>query len=610
MNMKKAAARLKSLANWEPEEKEFIDEAEVAELEQEAAAPEPRVAIDEAVLARLRTLTKEQQVVEDADISEGVAHLFENAYLRAEELFAQRAGHEPLAALAHAAVALIRGLLSFSKDDLEIAAQRLILAERLANTVYPEDGYLSSFSRMVRLKGRKKATNPQLRATMVKALANALLAVTMVVQESVQQLVRGGLALRKAYSKLAECESDMASGIEPYDDNCVGSIHLALGMVNIALSTVPQKVLKLIALLGYPCDRAKGFQLLERAVATDSFATPFAQLTLVVHRGVIPGVAPILIPSELPKALAILEEARAKYPRSCIHAHLAGRLARIQRDTVGARAHFEMALAEQKELPQLKHVVIYDLAWNDYLELNFEQAAERFGFLLEENKWSKCFCRYLEGTALEMAGHKARAVECYKAAPALSTKKFGGKRIPQEQFVLRKVAMFEEDGWDTILPGLELMVLSNMYTQMAPAAVAHFLALADARLAALTATGEQSPDRLAVIWLLTACLHKELGHFDEAAGLFRKIYDISDDIEGNTFAVPYALFEHGCMLAVKGNEEESLERLKEAHSMLMTAKEDYKDYNFEVRLEFKLLLTLPLVTEWLAAAKARAPPQK
>jgi len=176
--------------------------------------------------------------------------------------------------------------------------------------------------------------------------------------------------------------------------------------------------------------------------------------------------------------------------------------------------------------------------------------------------------------------------------------------------VLRKVAMFEEDGWDTILPGLELMVLSNMYTQMAPAAVAHFLALADARLAALTATGEQSPDRLAVIWLLTACLHKELGHFDEAAGLFRKIYDISDDIEGNTFAVPYALFEHGCMLAVKGNEEESLERLKEAHSMLMTAKEDYKDYNFEVRLEFKLLLTLPLVTEWLAAAKARAPPQK
>lgn len=49
-----------------------------------------------------------------------VAHLFENAYLRAEELFAQRAGHEPLAALAHAAVALIRGLLSFSKASVPL----------------------------------------------------------------------------------------------------------------------------------------------------------------------------------------------------------------------------------------------------------------------------------------------------------------------------------------------------------------------------------------------------------------------------------------------------------------------------------------------------------
>eukprot|EP00667_Euglena_gracilis_P005402 EG_transcript_5437 len=599
--MRKSQTRLRRMIGMEGEDQEDskLNEEEVKRLEQEDLAAEQLLAMDEKTLERIRGMSKEDQEKEDQDIVEGVRLFFENEYSAAEEMFQRRAAVEPLAALAHGIMQLIRAALSFTKEDMDVAGQRLIHAERLANTICPADGYLTSMAKMIRIKGRKKWSNAQLRANVVKALANALYGVTLLVQESMVQYVKAGLGLRKAYNKLVECEAELNQDTTAYDNNCVGCVYMAVGVVNVALSTMPPKVLKLLSILGYPCNRAKGFELLEKCVATKSYASPFAQLNLLVHRGIIPAVAPILIQSELPKALVLLEEVQQKYPKSCIHLHVAGRIARLQRDLALARQRFDASYNEQRELPQLQHVVLYDLAWTDFVELKFESAAERFGRLAAETKWSKCFYTYLQAAALDMAGLKDRAIPLYRAAPPLSTQKFGGRRMPPEQFVLRKVAQFEAEEFDTILPGLESMVLSNMFSQMSRDSMEKFLTMAEERMAQLKAKGEGDPERLGVLWLVLGCLYKELDRQSEAATHFKQIFDISEDIEDNTYVVPYALYEHGVMLATQGRAGGSAEQLREALSMLQAAKDDFKDYNYEVRLGFKLLLSIPVVNGWI-----------
>jgi hypothetical protein len=73
---------------------------------------------------------------------------------------------------------------------------------------------------------------------------------------------------------------------------------------------------------------------------------------------------------------------------------------------------------------------------------------------------------------------------------ALSTQKFGGKRMPPEQFVLRKVALYEGVGWDrTLLLGLEIMALSNMTVQMGRPSLEKFRAMVDALVADMEAKG-------------------------------------------------------------------------------------------------------------------------
>mmetsp|Transcript_16337 Transcript_16337/g.26620 ORF Transcript_16337/g.26620 Transcript_16337/m.26620 type:complete len:532 (+) Transcript_16337:1-1596(+) len=523
--------------------------------------------------------------------------------MKAEEMFKKRSHIDPMAALAYGTIDFVKAFLSFTKEDIDRAVQRLQHAEKLANTICPADGYMSSMAKFMRIKGKKKLTNAQLRCNVVKALANAELALSMFVQESMMHFVKAGLALRRSYTKLMECEAELATGTDVYDENCLAAIYQTVGIVNIALSSLPPKVLKVVSFLGYPCDREKGFHLLHKAANTRSTTAPFSQISIMVHCGIMPGVAQLLGPEELPKALPVLADARQKYPNSSMHYHVAGRIARVQRDLVTARSMFEKSLETQKELEQLKHIVYYDLAWCHCMELQWEEAARYFEILAVENRWSKCFYTYCQAALLDAAGKKDAAIELYRAAPGLSTQKFGGKRIPPEQFVLRKVEMYEEEDYDTVLPALELVVLHNMCQQMSPPFLQQAAEMSDAKMAELEGDEDADIDKLALTWFISGCMYKELGKEDKALALFERIYDNCEDIVEDTYIVPWAHYEHGVLLALKGREEGSVELLQQAHKKLTKVRDDFKDFNYEVRLGFKLQLSIPVVKGWLAQYK-------
>ena len=51
-----------------------------------------------------------------------------------------------------------------------------------------------------------------------------------------------------------------------YDYHTVGGVLLGIGATNLAISSLPTKIVRLVAIFGLPHDREKGFELLAQCV--------------------------------------------------------------------------------------------------------------------------------------------------------------------------------------------------------------------------------------------------------------------------------------------------------------------------------------------------------
>jgi len=215
------------------------------------------------------------------------------------------------------------------------------------------------------------------------------------------------------------------------------------------------------------------------------------------------------------------------------------------------------------------------------------------------------------------------------------TRKYGGKTLSLEQFVLRRANAFAKDPrFRPVLPGLEMIylfygfpVMANEQLQEAARAVA-----ARKRQLADDFSQEQEEDFRVYLWentsvcdLLYACLLKHIGHKMESEKLLVKLASLNDELKQETYVVPFARFELGALylelteLSVSGAKVASSELLrssslknlesprksvmaksrsiedlfKKAEYYLRYAK-GYKtfDYNFKVRLHFRIHLAL------------------
>ena len=322
-------------------------------------------------------------------------------------------------ALAHAALAVLRALMTFEADAIALAQTRLSHAEAVAKAVAAlgKASAPQSSAAMAWLTGRSNgAPRPAaVHADMISAESSLLRALLHLLGESVTGLVSAGFAIRSGWNGycaldsqlgkgaarlasqhalpgvplgLAECMAgtqahsldvpdawpaepimamaagDAASQAAPASD--AGSILFGIGTFNVIVSALPTVLLNLVTVLGFSGDARAGLAQLGACAFTNSMRAPLACQVLLAHTVLMPSfVTGVAAKKRQPAAAHVLAGALRAHPTSAIFLWLAGRAARGEGAWHLSEQAFAMTTAVasgQRSWRQLYHLCAYERA--------------------------------------------------------------------------------------------------------------------------------------------------------------------------------------------------------------------------------------------------------
>eukprot|EP01065_Artemidia_motanka_P033205 TRINITY_DN4017_c0_g1_i1.p1 TRINITY_DN4017_c0_g1~~TRINITY_DN4017_c0_g1_i1.p1 ORF type:complete len:841 (+),score=319.60 TRINITY_DN4017_c0_g1_i1:74-2524(+) len=592
---------------------------------------------DPDLLARLRSMPVAEQVRED-ELTERVVDAFmRNDFAAAEKFAKERERSDPLCAATHAMFGLIRCVLSMERKDLDEATRRQRFADRFAKAVMPSESWAQWAQRGKQLLSRTEQpppTNAQLRCQVLRGELDTLGAILLMLEESILGFVQAGFRLRRAYTAFHGCDDGVrralrtqqkegaerpldAPGIPKghevpasqcgdgrgeypddvfwcYDMHTVGGIQANLGNINLALSGLPEKALKLVAAMGYSHDRNLGLRNLRRCFEARGLRSAVAGLGLLAHYITGASFSPIAAPACLPAAEEVLRQAAERWPRSCIFDTLMGRVRRLQRDTAGAIELLRRAReGHTGDFSQLTHFSLYEEVWCHCFDQNGAEALALIQRLQEESSWSKAFYAFWRGCCVYQSAGPEAAREAWELAPTLVVRKYAGKTVSVEQYVLRKCKVWTKfwGGVPPVCPLLELVMLFNGCVQLPVQHLAKLQGDAAAAAARLDASdAPEAAEQGAVAHLISATLLREQGEVRAARAEFEKLASQWMDgkkckLKEERQVMPFALFEHACLEYQDGN------RAKAKQLLALAREGKFGDYNFEMRLLVRIQIT-------------------
>ncbi|KAL7748634.1 hypothetical protein RI367_006045 [Sorochytrium milnesiophthora] len=481
--------------------------------------------IDESLLINPCDKTVQQLNDDDMQMLRAVDMLFQNDYKAAAEFLEPKSDKDSLYMTGLGVLGLMKAMSTFKPEDITAATKQLQRAAAMAaiqqklatpkSTSYRLTRWITGSAKFIAqttgIQELPMLNYGQLRSTITKAEAGLLVSLMLLFQESVLSFVRASWNLRQSqkcfnhawhtYQKLfKEDPNSVAANI---DKHTMGGIQFGIGALNVVLSILPQKVLRVISVFGLSADRESGFDLLDKAIQSNGVRAPVAEMFVSAFHSITSSFAPtILGPSVVPPAIRYLQQGLNRYPNSAFHLMLMGRTCRTARDLQLANEFLVKSRASQDEWKELQLLCDYELAMNGLMQLNWQYSATLFTTLKTASYWSNAFFSFAEASCLAMlesdqastapaattpekdtftaeaaddvkvAKPKATTPEqpsraVFLSAPGWVKRKYGGKTISVEQYVIRKVKLFERTNFrHTLLPGLELIYLWNGYTSM------------------------------------------------------------------------------------------------------------------------------------------------
>jgi tetratricopeptide (TPR) repeat protein len=364
----------------------------------------------------------------------------------------------------------LKAVLSLERSDIDYAAHILGAVDAFAAQLLPAEGAVASIGKWISGKSETEVSNAELRLRVMRAEANLLLGLMQLLQESYISYIKAGFNLRAAWKGYEATQRIVAaagsSAATRFDKNVLSGVLFGIGGVNLAVSQLPTKVLKLVSIFGIPHDRHEGFRSLRASAASGGFRAPLANLIMCGYYALIPSFAPCLVDSYLRQGLPLLQGQLDLYPVSAIHWWLGGRMLRLRRDPQSAIAAFRRSAAGGREFQQVLHVNAYEIGVSRMALGDWRVASDHFGLLFAQSTWSRAMYRYMQAACAEALGHRERAVSLAKQVPSLVDRTYGGRVLSVEQFVVRRVKGFEARGWtDLFFMAVELVYMWNLFPQ-------------------------------------------------------------------------------------------------------------------------------------------------
>ncbi|KAI8584209.1 hypothetical protein K450DRAFT_218666 [Umbelopsis ramanniana AG] len=578
------------------------------------------------------TLDAREQEKADEPVLLGMAHLFNNRFMKAKKVFESEAETNPLFGFGMGYMAFLKAVMTFEEKEIKIAIDILTQTYLIAGAQIDAASkkgfggsvahYVSSYYSYIkhtRSKSLPHATpatseeilkqevkflpNGVLRAHVIKAECCLQIAILQLAQETVVGYIKCGVNLRRAYTSYSLVWQEYKRMGQAYNDymdrDTISGIQFGIGAVHLVLSTLPAKILTLVSAFGWKADKHLGFALIKLCLDNQRIRSPTASMLLLGYYTVLTTFAPqILSPIYTQPAIETLLDAQKKYPNSAFFLYFAGRTSRLARNLPLSTQSFkyasEISNAEWVEV-DIRQVCDYEIATNNMMQLNWKDAAQLFEKLCSESYWSPILFKYLNGVCLEQMGMRTEAILAFAEVTQIASRKTGSKSNI-EQYVLRKVESFQAAGYQDLpitCPALEYLYINNAFEFMDHPLLEEAMEAVDIALDEIQEREKAEymlraneimptldpPDYYAQrgsLLLIKSAILNSMGRHQQSIIHLNWIVDHKDRMTEEKWVVPYAFWEAGLVTWAAGDKLKS-------RSLWETALNQSK-FDFEYRL--------------------------
>ncbi|KAM9717941.1 tetratricopeptide repeat protein 39B isoform 3-T3 [Menidia menidia] len=498
-------------------------------------------------------------------------------------------------ALGYSSILVMQATMTFDPKDIQAAMATIKEALQTCQRFRRRNSVVGSLSSLISKQSSLQEEEMHAEICYAECLLQKA-TLTFVQDENMISFIKGGIKIRTSYQIYKDCQSLLGGAqdqAEPSDSfrQFEGGVKLGIGSFNLMLSLLPQRVLRLLEVIGFSGNRGFGLAQLRDGASSLSLRSILSVLTLLFYHTY---VSLILGTGEgnLDEAEALLEPYQHKFPKGCIILFYSARIATLRGHFEKARWRFEECMGSQQEWRQVHHLCYWELMWLHCYQQEWTQAYRYAHLLSRESRWSKAIYVYQKAAILSMMEEEEvkktgeDVVELFRQVEGLK-QRLAGKSIPTEKFAVRKSRRYKAaQPVPLVLPALEMMYVWNGFSIVGKRpdhteALLVTIERAEQKLASDPNPSEFHPDDSSLVQVLKGLCLKHLGRPLQAELCFSQVLSSQSRIRLDHYLVPFSLLELGLLHRDQGD-------LNRASAFIQDAKTNYRDYSMESRLHFRI----------------------
>lgn len=499
-------------------------------------------------------------------------------------------------AMGYSSILVMQAGMTFEPKDMDAAMTSLREALQTCQCFRRKVGLVETLTSFWYRQPTDNLTEEELHAELCYAEVLLQKAALTFLDESIIGFIKGGMRIRNSYQIYKECQAmvNVRKDMETLENTYIhfkSGVSMGIGSFNLMLSLLPSRVLRLMEFLGFSGDRELGLSELREGAASNSLRSILCTLTLMMFHlyiTVILGTGE----GNLAESESLLEPYAKRFPNGALMLFYTARIALLKGNFTFAEEKFLACIAAQSEWRQIHHLCYWELMWAYCFEMNWREAYRYADLLCKESKWSQAVYTFQKAAILSMLPEeevtqmRENVVELFRQVDGLRLR-IAGKSIPTEKFAAKKANRYSPPNpVKLIVPALEMMYVWNGFTVVGkrPELTENILTTlktAEQQLKDCQNLSEYHLDDQCVVKLLKGLCLRELGQLDQAELSFNQVISSEHEIKFNNYLVPYTMYELGLLHKKRGDFNKAIE-------VMENVKANYKDYNMESRLHFRI----------------------
>ncbi|CDO73644.1 hypothetical protein BN946_scf185014.g114 [Trametes cinnabarina] len=220
-------------------------------------------------------------------------------------------------------------------------------------------------------------------------------------------------------------------------------------LFNLVFSLLPAKIRGVVGFFGFNHDRKLAVQALAVSAAKTDVHAIFAGLSLMTYHGVVLLLSGYQANEAhiIKQYRAIVDKIESRYPTGSLWILNRAKILRMSYDPDGAIKVLQDGLkpGHPHTFAQADGLLIFELAWTLLSQRRYQDAADAFIRMTEINSWSHATYYFIAAGCYVSLGNFEKAQQLMDRIPDLiDKKKIGGKDLPTEVFIKKKLAFYRE----------------------------------------------------------------------------------------------------------------------------------------------------------------------